>query len=78
MTSGPNAPLANGPALPALEKALDYALSVARKMSRENIAYVFPKKECVAEFIEHKNEYMKLMVWSEGCRLPTLRGPVGD
>jgi hypothetical protein len=21
---------------------------------------------------------MKLMVWSERCRLPTLRGPVGD
>ena len=71
MTSGPNAPLANGPALPALEKALDYAFSVARKMTREKIAYLFPKRECVDEFIEHKDEYMKLMVWSERCRYNT-------
>jgi hypothetical protein len=80
VTSGPNAPLANGPAIPALERALDYAFSVCRKIQREDIAYIDPKPEVVEEFIEHKNVYMQDMVWTGNCRSwyknGTVDGPV--
>ena len=80
VTSGPNAPLANGPALPALEKTLDYAFTVVRKIQRENIAFIDPKLDVVEEFIQHKDAYMQDMVWTGNCRSwyknGTTDGPV--
>jgi hypothetical protein len=78
--SGPNAPIGNGPVIPALEKALDYAFAVVRKIQREDIAFVDPKQEAVDEFIEHRNVYMQDMVWTDRCRSwyknGTIDGPV--
>src|SRR5579859_1410957 len=68
VTSGPNAPVANGPVIPALERALDYIFTVCSKIQREDIAFLDPKPDAVKEFVEHKNAYMKDMVWSDRCR----------
>ena len=68
VSSGPNSPTGNGPVIPGLERALDYIFSVVRKISREDIAFLDPKQECIDEFIEHKDAYMQGMVFTDRCR----------
>ena len=68
VTSGPNFPCANGALIPALEMTIDYAYAVAYKIQSEGIKSLYPLAECVKDFQEHKDEFMKDTVFADNCR----------
>jgi len=68
VTSGPNFPCANGALIPSLEKTLDYAYAVVIKMQNEGMKSLSPKQECVTDFQEHKDNFMKGSVFTTPCR----------
>lgn len=65
---GPNSPIANGSLISGLEVEIDYAYTCVEKMQTENISSMDVKEEAMQDFIEHRDETMKLYVWSGGCR----------
>lgn len=64
---GPNAPFANGSLVYGIECQADYIIKVVQKIQTERIKSVNVKPEALADWIEHKDEYMKRMVWSADC-----------
>ncbi|KIW12770.1 hypothetical protein PV08_07957 [Exophiala spinifera] len=68
MAGGPNSPISNGSLIAGLETAIDYAYRCITKMQTENIVSLEPKIEAVEDFLEHRDAYMDLMVWSDSCK----------
>lgn len=64
---GPNSPIANGSLISGLEVEIDYAYTCVEKMQREGILSMDVKEEAMQDFMEHRNEAMKLYVWSAEC-----------
>jgi hypothetical protein len=65
--NGPNAPFANGSLIYGIECEADYILKMVQKMQTERISTLEVKPEVVDDWIEHRDEYMKRMVWSSHC-----------
>ncbi|KAF9565886.1 FAD/NAD(P)-binding domain-containing protein [Agrocybe pediades] len=65
---GPNSPIGNGPVLIAVEAQADYMLKMIDRWQTENIHSFAPKREAVADFVEHTNNFMKRAVWQQECR----------
>ncbi|KAF9562680.1 FAD/NAD(P)-binding domain-containing protein [Agrocybe pediades] len=68
MIVGPSSPVAGGPVLVTFESQVDYILKLANRWQTENIHYVQPRMGAIKEFVEHRNAFMKNMVWSQNCR----------
>jgi hypothetical protein len=65
--NGPNAPFANGSLVYGIECEADYIIKMVQKIQTERIRYVDVKQEALDDWIVHKDEYMKRMVWSGDC-----------
>lgn len=65
---GPNSPIANGSLISGLEVEIDYAYKCVEKTQSENISAMDVKEEAMRDFLEHRDEAMKLYVWSGDCR----------
>lgn len=68
MVGGPNSPISNGSLIGGLETAIDYAYRCITKMQTENIQSMDVKVEAMVDFLEHRNSFMELMVWSDKCK----------
>lgn len=53
MSMGPNSVFGSGSMLIVMEKQVEYAVEVAKKMQREHIKSIEPKKEAVRDFDEY-------------------------
>ncbi|KAF2653519.1 FAD/NAD(P)-binding domain-containing protein [Lophiostoma macrostomum CBS 122681] len=65
---GPNCPIGNGPVLSAIEQQADYMCKLIDRFQTNNIAQFAPKAEAIADFIAHKDQFMKATVWQDPCR----------
>lgn len=65
---GPNCPIGNGPVLSAIECQADYMLKLIDRFQTHNISQFSPKKEAIADFIAHKDQFMQNTVWNDPCR----------
>jgi hypothetical protein len=65
---GPNCPIGNGPVLCAIEQQADYMCKLIDRFQTNNISEFAPKAEAIADFIEHKDQFMKATVWQDPCR----------
>ncbi|KAB8211787.1 hypothetical protein BDV34DRAFT_219001 [Aspergillus parasiticus] len=68
MFLGPNSPIGNGPVLVGIEAQADYICKHITRIQQQGIKSIEVTKEAVDDFIEHKDQYMKDMVWNENCR----------
>lgn len=53
MSLGPNSGIGSGSLLVIIERQVDYAIAAARKLQREQLKSIEPKKEAVADFDEY-------------------------
>jgi hypothetical protein len=65
---GPNGPAAHGTLIPFLQAYVNYAFNAVEKLMRENIKSISIKEEAVADFQEHKDNFVKDKVWTSECR----------
>lgn len=56
--NGPNAPIANGSLLPAMEKEGDYMINMIQKMIREDIRSMCVKKQAEEDFTAYTDAWM--------------------
>ncbi|RAQ67887.1 hypothetical protein COH20_009798 [Aspergillus flavus] len=68
MFLAPNSPIGNGPVLVGTEAQADYICKHITRIQQQGIKSIEVTKEAVDDFIEHKDQYMKDMVWNEDCR----------
>ncbi|KAL5524908.1 hypothetical protein ACEPAF_8777 [Sanghuangporus sanghuang] len=68
MSMGPNSVFGAGSMLIVMEKQVEYAIQVAKKMQREHIKSIEPKFEAVRIFDEYLEEYFKTTTFTENCR----------
>ncbi|PAV15532.1 FAD NAD-binding domain-containing [Pyrrhoderma noxium] len=67
MINGPNSCFGAGSLILVMEKQVDYAVEVAKKMQRERLKSIEPKLEAVKDFDDYIEAYFKTTVFSEGC-----------
>ncbi|PYI21677.1 putative flavin-binding monooxygenase [Aspergillus violaceofuscus CBS 115571] len=65
---GPNAALGEGNLLLLIEKEIDYFTCCLQKMQRDNIRAMCVRKEAVAQFTRHCDQYFSRTVFSSSCR----------
>ncbi|KAE8363404.1 hypothetical protein BDV27DRAFT_146125 [Aspergillus caelatus] len=65
---GPNSPIGNGPVLVGIEAQADYICRHITRIQQQGVRSIEVTKEAVNDFIEHKDQYMKDMVWNQDCR----------
>ncbi|CAK7207280.1 hypothetical protein SEUCBS139899_010090 [Sporothrix eucalyptigena] len=68
MTSGPNSPSAHGTLIGCLETYIHYAFAAVEKLMTENVKKLSPQQAAVDDFQQHKDEIVKDLVWTSGCR----------
>lgn len=68
--NGPNAPIANGSLIPAMEKEGDYMIKMIEKMIREDIRSMCIKKQAEEDFTAYTDAWMPRSI----CKLIRLRG----
>ncbi|KAF2669290.1 FAD/NAD(P)-binding domain-containing protein [Microthyrium microscopicum] len=68
MFLGPNCPIGNGPVLCAIECQADYFCKLIDRYQTHNIKSFAPRADAIADFIAHKDFFMKDTVWKEPCR----------
>ncbi|ORY90734.1 hypothetical protein BCR35DRAFT_323518 [Leucosporidium creatinivorum] len=66
--NGPNAPVANGSLIPAMEAEGDYIIKMVDKLLREDIRSVCVKKEAEQAFVDYTDAWMPRTIWKSGCR----------
>lgn len=67
MFLGPNAVIAHGSLLEAINWTADYLLKWIRKIATENIKSVVPRSGAVDELIRYGDRIHKTLIWSGGC-----------
>lgn len=67
MFLGPNAVIAHGSLLEAINWTGDYIVKWLRKIATEDIKAITPKTRTVDELIQYGDGVHKSLVWSEGC-----------
>ena len=65
---GPNCPVGNGPVLIAAEQQVSYIVQMLSKFQKENIRSFRVRSDVTDAFNSWKDDYMKHMVWTDGCR----------
>lgn len=65
---GPNNAVGSGSLLCIIERQIDYAVAVAKKLQRERIKRIEVKKEAVDDYDGYMKEYFKKTVYAEKCR----------
>ncbi|KAH9932370.1 uncharacterized protein B0H18DRAFT_904183 [Fomitopsis serialis] len=68
MSLGPNSSLGSGSLLVLIERQVEYAVAVAKKIQRERLKSIEVTKEAVADFDEYLESYFPKTVYSEKCR----------
>ncbi|OQV09345.1 hypothetical protein CLAIMM_13475 [Cladophialophora immunda] len=68
MFLGPNAVVAHGSIIEAINWTGDYLVKWIRKISTENIKSVVPKARAVDEFIAYSDQIHKTFVWTDSCK----------
>lgn len=68
MFLGPNAVVAHGSIIEAINWTGDYILKWIRKIATENIKSVVPKSEAIDEFIAYGDQIHKTIVWTDSCK----------
>ncbi|KIW81843.1 hypothetical protein Z517_04869 [Fonsecaea pedrosoi CBS 271.37] len=67
MFLGPNAVIAHGSLLEAINWTGDYITRWIRKMATEDIKAVVPKGACVDDLVRYGDRVHETLVWSAGC-----------
>ncbi|KAH8108598.1 FAD/NAD-binding domain-containing protein [Phellopilus nigrolimitatus] len=67
MAGGPNSLIGTGVLLAILERQVDYIVEAAKKLQKEHLKSIEPKKEAVADFDEYLDHYFKTTVFNEQC-----------
>ncbi|KAF1991026.1 flavin-binding monooxygenase [Aulographum hederae CBS 113979] len=65
--SGPFTPAAQGSILPILTMLTQHFLTIVKKMRRQHIRRLSPKKSSVDDFVEHAATFMPRTCWSDPC-----------
>ncbi|KAI5115440.1 hypothetical protein M0805_005525 [Coniferiporia weirii] len=65
---GPNSGIGSGSLLVIIERQIEYSIAAVKKMQREHLKSIEPKKEAVADFDEYLQHYFPTTVYSEKCR----------
>lgn len=68
MFLGPNAVVAHGSIIEAINWTGDYLVKWIRKIATENIKSVVPKARAVDEFIAYSDHIHKTFVWTDSCK----------
>lgn len=68
MFLGPNAVIAHGSIIEAINWTAEYIVKWIRKMATENIKSVVPKASAIDEFIAYGDQIHKTMVWTDSCK----------
>ncbi|KAI0341446.1 putative flavin-binding monooxygenase [Trametopsis cervina] len=66
--AGPNTTVATGSLLTVLEAQADYIVSCLRKIQRERIKWMAPKRKAVDDFQAFLDSYFPRTVWAGKCR----------
>ncbi|KAJ3549988.1 hypothetical protein NM208_g224 [Fusarium decemcellulare] len=74
--NGPFGPYGHGSFLPITETVSRYVMQVLKKMSEEEIASFSPKEEAVADFAEHRRQFLPRTAWTSPCRSWFKQGTV--
>jgi hypothetical protein len=65
---GPNAVVAHGSIVEAMNWTSDYMVKWLRKMATEDIKSFCPKTKCVEDYVRYGSSIQSKMVWMAGCR----------
>lgn len=68
MCLGPNAALGHGSLLLLIEKSIDYMTECVKKIQRDNILWMMPRRDAVERFTTHCDQYFSRTVFSTKCR----------
>lgn len=75
---GPNAVVAHGSLIEAINWAGDYILKWIRKIAEEDIKSVVPKADVIEELVEYEERVHQTLIWSDSCsswfKRNTVRG----
>ncbi|KAJ5833968.1 hypothetical protein N7474_002279 [Penicillium riverlandense] len=66
--NGPNCPISHGSVLTEISWTCDYILKWTKKIATEDIKSIDVKREAVDDYNVYAQEFLKRMVWSDGCR----------
>lgn len=66
--NGPFGPYGHGSFLPITEHLGRHFIKILDKMSSEGVASFEPKEEAVADFIQHRRQFLPRTAWSSPCR----------
>lgn len=65
---GPNAVVAHGSIVEAMNWTADYMIKWLRKMATEDIKSFCPKTKCVEDYVRYGSSIQSKMVWMASCR----------
>lgn len=68
MGIGPYGPLGHGSFVPIIELVYGNVITVLKRMQKENIKSVTPRREVCDAFAEHANLFLKRTAWASKCR----------
>lgn len=68
MMFGPNSAIGFGSLTKILENECDYAVKILRKLQKEDLATIEPKKERVADFTQYVGAYFANTVYMDKCK----------
>ncbi|CAM1508671.1 Fc.00g055190.m01.CDS01 [Cosmosporella sp. VM-42] len=68
MFLGPNAPVGHGSAIPIIEHLTKYMLKMIYKVQIEGYKTICPRKDAIAEFVEHSDSFLPRTAWAGNCR----------
>ncbi|KAK2762350.1 hypothetical protein FQN54_001360 [Arachnomyces sp. PD_36] len=68
MGIGPYGPLGHGSFVPIVELVYSNIITVLKRMQKENIKSLTPRREVCDAFAEHANLFLKRTAWASKCR----------
>ena len=68
MGVGPYGPLGHGSFIPIIELVTRHTLTIVKKMQKEGIKSITPRRDICEAFVEHADLFLKRTAWSGTCR----------
>lgn len=68
MFLGPNAVVAHGSLIEAINWTADYILKWIRKIAEDDISYIVPRSNVVDELVQQEEKIHQTLIWSDSCR----------
>lgn len=68
MGVGPYGPLGHGSFIPIIELVTRHILAIVKKMQKENIKSMAPRRDISESFAEHADLFLQRTAWSGMCR----------